>query len=63
MNNFNKNIPQMIPDLHNITQISCGGHHSLVLDSKGQVFSFGNNKYGQLGLRDNKEKNHPPTYC
>jgi alpha-tubulin suppressor-like RCC1 family protein len=30
--------------------ISAGSHHSLLLNSLGQVFSFGSNVYGQLGL-------------
>lgn len=33
-----------------IIAISAGEFHSLILDSKGQVFSFGENKDGQLGL-------------
>jgi len=53
------NTPQMIPSIQNITQISCGGYHSLVLDSEGRIFSFGRNEYGQLGLGDNSHKNTP----
>lgn len=33
-----------------ITTVSAGGWHSLILDQKGQVFSFGSNRRGQLGL-------------
>ena len=36
--------------LSNIVQFVCGAGHSLFLDSKGNVFSVGNNYYGQLGL-------------
>jgi len=39
--------------------ISCGWYHSLVLDSEGRVFSFGDNEKGQLGLGDNENKNNP----
>ncbi|XP_052871008.1 E3 ubiquitin-protein ligase highwire [Anopheles cruzii] len=35
-----------------VTQIACGQHHSLVLTSSGEVFSFGSNQYGQLGTGD-----------
>ncbi|ETN59376.1 E3 ubiquitin-protein ligase highwire [Anopheles darlingi] len=35
-----------------VTQIACGQHHSLVLTSTGEVFSFGSNQYGQLGTGD-----------
>lgn len=32
-----------------IKQIACGDHHSLALDSIGEVYSFGQNTLGQLG--------------
>ena len=32
-----------------IMAISAGDYHSLVLDSDGSVYSFGDNDYGQLG--------------
>jgi alpha-tubulin suppressor-like RCC1 family protein len=35
---------------HKITQIAAGDTHSLVLDKSGDVFAFGNNSQGQLGL-------------
>ncbi|KAL0487754.1 E3 ubiquitin-protein ligase HERC1 [Acrasis kona] len=35
-----------------ITQISCGSLFSLLLSSAGEVYSFGDNKYGQLGYGD-----------
>ncbi|XP_051503790.1 probable E3 ubiquitin-protein ligase HERC4 isoform X3 [Myxocyprinus asiaticus] len=33
-----------------ITQVACGYWHSLALARGGQIFSWGQNKYGQLGL-------------
>uniref|UniRef100_G3SQ72 HECT and RLD domain containing E3 ubiquitin protein ligase family member 6 n=1 Tax=Loxodonta africana TaxID=9785 RepID=G3SQ72_LOXAF len=33
-----------------IIQVSCGHYHSLALSQDGQVFSWGNNSHGQLGL-------------
>jgi alpha-tubulin suppressor-like RCC1 family protein len=33
-----------------IIQISAGETHSLILDLNGNVFSFGEGKYGKLGL-------------
>ncbi|XP_054543881.1 probable E3 ubiquitin-protein ligase HERC6 [Talpa occidentalis] len=33
-----------------IIQVSCGHYHCLALSEDGQVFSWGNNNYGQLGL-------------
>ncbi|KAL4230611.1 E3 ubiquitin-protein ligase mycbp2 [Mactra antiquata] len=35
-----------------ITQISCGMHHTVVLLQNGEVYTFGSNQYGQLGLGD-----------
>ena len=34
-----------------ISQISAGGHHSLVLTSRGHLYSFGYGAHGQLGCR------------
>ena len=34
-------------------EISCGGHHSLVLTKSSKVYSFGHGAQGQLGLRSN----------
>ncbi|XP_063630518.1 regulator of chromosome condensation [Cydia splendana] len=33
-------------------RVACGQHHSLALDSKGQVFAVGRCEYGRLGLGD-----------
>ena len=37
---------------HRITQIACGLHHSVLLSSTGEVYTFGSNQHGQLGLGD-----------
>lgn len=34
----------------NVVDVSCGGFHSLLLTDQGQVYSFGSNSQGQLGL-------------
>jgi len=44
------NIPTLIPNFNNITKIACGDNHSLFLNSTGEVYSCGDNYYGQLGL-------------
>lgn len=41
-----------IPSSSPIIQISCGLHHTVVLTSAGEVFTFGSNQYGQLGTGD-----------
>jgi hypothetical protein len=39
--------------------ISAGSDHSLVLNSRGQVFGFGGNFNGQSGIKDNKGRFYP----
>jgi alpha-tubulin suppressor-like RCC1 family protein len=34
----------------NCIDISCGDYHTMLLDSNGQVYTFGNNVHGQLGV-------------
>ena len=54
--NKNQKMPCVIPDQPpNIVQISCGYHHSFLLDDQGNVFSTGKNNSGQLGI-DTKDK-------
>ncbi|MBO5478752.1 MAG: cadherin-like beta sandwich domain-containing protein [Clostridia bacterium] len=38
-----------IETLNNIAKISCGFDHYLALSTNGEVYSWGNNTYGQLG--------------
>ena len=48
----------LIPNLPlNIVQFCSGYHHSLFLNSKGNVFSVGRNECGQLGLGHNNNQN------
>ena len=49
----------MIPNLNYIIQISAGFKYSLALDNNGQIYAFGYNLYGQLGLGDNNNRNIP----
>ena len=50
--------PSLIPNApSNIVQFVCGGYHSLFLDSEGNVFSVGENYYGELGLGHNANQN------
>ena len=66
--NKNKNIdnikiknPINISDLNSgITAISaaCGNEHTLILDNKNNVYSFGNNEDGVLGIKDSKIKSY-----
>lgn len=42
-----------------IVQISCGVSHMAVVDDQGNVYDWGSNSYGQLGLRDDDERIQP----
>lgn len=58
-NNQNFSIPQQIPNLCNIQNISCGYYFTICLDSSGKLWSFGMNYYGQLGIGNTINKNSP----
>ncbi|CAB3379995.1 Hypothetical predicted protein [Cloeon dipterum] len=42
-----------------VVQVACSDYHTLVLTSDREVFSFGWNKYGQLGLGHNEDQSLP----
>ncbi len=44
---------------NNITQISTGGYHSMLLDKNGSVYSFGDGGYGRLGHNDTNNQTSP----
>jgi alpha-tubulin suppressor-like RCC1 family protein len=50
----NTYIPVLVRNLNNIKQVSAGSYHTLVLTKEGQVYSFGRNELGQLGLGHTK---------
>lgn len=61
--NINQALPQRVqlnlePDVH-ITQISCGGYHTIFLDNEGRVYVCGKNSDGQLGVYSRKSINKP----
>ncbi|KAM9476980.1 E3 ubiquitin-protein ligase HERC2-like [Clarias gariepinus] len=43
-----------------VVQVACGNFHSLALTKGGEVFSWGQNKYGQLGLGKSVELQPDP---
>ena len=51
--------PQEVAALHGfkITQIAAGDYHSVALDNKGRVHSWGDNQKGQLGIGDTSKDN------
>jgi len=55
--------PTMISSLTNVISVGCGTKHSVCLDSDGNVFTFGSNYFGHLGIgvdRDTLEFTHIP---
>ena len=36
---------------HPIVQFSCGNNHTMCIDDSGRVWGFGNNDFGQLGMK------------
>lgn len=44
--------PVALPYTSPVVQIACGLHHTVVLTQSGEVFTFGSNIYGQLGVGD-----------
>jgi alpha-tubulin suppressor-like RCC1 family protein len=46
----------LLPLLLNNNKIAVGDSHSLALDIKGKLYSWGNNDFGQLGLSDKKKR-------
>jgi alpha-tubulin suppressor-like RCC1 family protein len=69
-NNYNSSSNENINDPTNIsiiynnlkaTKVSCGNEHSLVLSDDNNVYAFGNNENGLLGIPDKSSKLYVPT--
>ncbi|XP_011269990.1 hypothetical protein CAOG_08419, partial [Capsaspora owczarzaki ATCC 30864] len=47
-------VPTLVKELYGIPirQLAAGGRHTLALTFNGQVYSWGNNQFGQLGVGD-----------
>ncbi|XP_019250462.1 PREDICTED: ultraviolet-B receptor UVR8-like isoform X3 [Nicotiana attenuata] len=43
----------------NVKVVSCGARHSAIMTEDSKVYSWGWNKYGQLGLSDTIDRNNP----
>ena len=48
-----------VGDLSNITRIGCGSNHSMCIDMDDNLFVFGFNPTGQLGLGDDDDRDKP----
>ncbi|KAK2587103.1 hypothetical protein KPH14_002869 [Odynerus spinipes] len=40
----------LVPELRNAVDVSCGQHHTVVATDRAEVYVFGANDYGQLGI-------------
>ncbi|XP_043530291.1 probable E3 ubiquitin-protein ligase HERC4 isoform X2 [Chiloscyllium plagiosum] len=54
--------PQLLKGLsdRNIIQVACGNNHSLALTKDSQIFAWGQNTYGQLGVGMDNVSQHSP---
>jgi alpha-tubulin suppressor-like RCC1 family protein len=59
---LDKLVPSLVEGLkgQDVEDVDCGFLHTAAL-SKGNIFMFGNNEFGQLGTGDQKSQNTP--YC
>ena len=43
-----------------IDDISCGGNHTLAATSTGEVYSWGEGRFGALGIHDSESDQYRP---
>jgi len=53
------NIPTLIGDIPEIQRIECGYNHSMCIDINNNLWIFGDNENGQLGLGDREYRYKP----
>lgn len=51
--------PQRLPFPTDVIQVSCGMFHTALVTNSGQIYTFGANKSGQLGLGDITDRDVP----
>ena len=56
------NVLEKIDELSEIMRIECGNNHSICIDLQNQLFTFGSNIFGQLGL-GNRTDRPTPSQC
>ena len=56
------NTPTLIPNIPEIKRIECGAKHSMCIDINNDLWVFGYNSHGQLGLRDTESRNKPTKH-
>ena len=58
-NSIYVSLPTPIPNLPKINMVSCGWNFTICVDDEGFIWSFGENKYGQLGTGNTTNFNVP----
>jgi alpha-tubulin suppressor-like RCC1 family protein len=56
-----RSTPRVVPGLADIQSVSTGGGHTLALDGEGEVWVWGSDEYGQLGLGTAGSETQAPT--
>jgi len=58
-----RTVPTKVPGISNVVAISMGYHHSAAVTANGDLYTWGHNRYGQLGLGDsgNTTSRYTPT--
>uniref|UniRef100_F1L139 RCC1 and BTB domain-containing protein 1 n=1 Tax=Ascaris suum TaxID=6253 RepID=F1L139_ASCSU len=54
--------PSLVGDTlsgHNVVQIACGSHHSVAVTDRGEIFAWGRNSCGQVGIGSNVNQDLP----
>jgi len=59
LNSFGKNIKSTESDSTRTLDVACGSRHTVILTKSNQLWTFGWNKYGQLGLGHNHSRDAP----
>ena len=54
-------LPRPVPNLPKIKSVSCGYNFTMCLDENGDLWAFGDNSTGQLGLGSSMSKTNIPT--
>ena len=58
---YNIYVPQKIERIPPVLSVSCGHEFTLIVTTDSNLWSCGNNVYGQLCLRNKKNKSKPQT--
>ena len=54
-----KYVPSKVDGINNVKKVSAGTHHTLALKTNGEVWAWGYNHYGELGVGDIYYRSYP----